>query len=897
MFVTLGFVRAPVRIFYDGIEHLSFPKQVSMSKIVKFFKDFFGRTDSQGEVSHEELRAFFRSRYKNFKTILNANSAVLQIMSDMEHAVHGGYSFGMAFIRAGYGAITDNVYKMIQNVNAISSHRYEELYDVFENIRDAINGILKEPTSLSKGELILPLETVNKEMIDQVGSKMANLGEIKTRLGFPVPEGFVVTDASKDLFMSHGQLQKKIEDRLQSLDPDDMAMLQKASTDIQQMILQSSVPESLDHPLRFAYERLDEKTGGRRINVSLRTSILGEDETRVSCAGHYQSLLNVGDSHIAYAYKEALATKYAPEALTYRLHAGFRDEDIGMSVGVMAMVDAAASGVVYSRDPGNIRRNIAVVHAIWGLPKPVLDGSVPPDVFVVSRKAPGRVLKKEIRAKGHQFVCLPEEGICRLETAGTDRDAPSVTDDEAIKLADLAIKLETYYGSPQEIEWSIEKSGHIMILHVRPVRITGTAASLRGVGRRKIEQPVLVKGGWTASPGVATGPAVLVNNALDFLRFPQGAVLVTRYSLPRWAAILNRAAAVVTDFGSISGDLAMVCMELEIPALFNTLGATENIQEGDVVTVDAEGRRVYSGVVDTLLAEVSAPKANPMKGSPAYHTLHKVLEFIAPLNLTDPESREFAPQGCKTLHDISRLCYEKSVKEMFGFGKHVDFPERTAKQLICEIPMKWWIMDLHNGFKEPVEGDTVPLEHIACLPMLAIWEGITAVPWKGPPPVDTRGLLSVMFRSTRDPSLVFTRRSPYAEKNYFMISRHFCDLTCRFGYHLASAQAFINERAEENYVAFGYKGGGADFERRVLRLRLIEQILKTFGFRTQVERDVMNAQIEGYDSDFLIERLKVLGYLIMHTRQLDMVMTNKGAVKYYINEFLKDIDTFLPSKH
>jgi pyruvate,water dikinase len=122
-------------------------------------------------------------------------------------------------------------------------------------------------------------------------------------------------------------------------------------------------------------------------------------------------------------------------------------------------------------------------------------------------------------------------------------------------------------------------------------------------------------------------------------------------------------------------------------------------------------------------------------------------------------------------------------------------------------------------------------------------------------------------------------------------------LTCRFGYHLASAQAFINERAEENYVAFGYKGGGADFERRVLRLRLIEQILKTFGFRTQVERDVMNAQIEGYDSDFLIERLKVLGYLIMHTRQLDMVMTNKGAVKYYINEFLKDIDTFLPSKH
>ena len=203
--------------------------------------------------------------------------------------------------------------------------------------------------------------------------------------------------------------------------------------------------------------------------------------------------------------------------------------------------------------------------------------------------------------------------------------------------------------------------------------------------------------------------------------------------------------------------------------------------------------------------------------------------------------------------------------------------------------MKWWVMDLDDGFKEPVAGDAVVLENIVSVPMLAIWEGITAVPWKGPPPIDTKGFLSVMFHSTMDPSLVFTRRSRYAEKNYFMISRHFCDLTCRFGYHLASAQAFVNKRAKENYVAFSYRGGGADFERRVLRLRLIEQILNTFDFRVQVEKDFMNAHIEGYDPDSSIERLKVLGYLIMHTRQLDMIMTNKKAVNYYINQQLKEI--------
>jgi pyruvate,water dikinase len=154
-----------------------------------------------------------------------------------------------------------------------------------------------------------------------------------------------------------------------------------------------------------------------------------------------------------------------------------------------------------------------------------------------------------------------------------------------------------------------------------------------------------------------------------------------------------------------------------------------------------------------------------------------------------------------------------------------------------------------------------------------------------------------MFRSTRDPSLVFTKRSPYAEKNHFMISRHFCDLTCRLGYHLASAQAFINERAEENYVSFTFRGGGADDERRMLRIRFIEEILTRFGFEVRADQDFMKAQIEGYEPDFLLNRLKVLGYLIIHTRQLDMIMTNKGAVNYYSNGLLKEIDTLLLSKH
>lgn len=207
--------------------------------------------------------------------------------------------------------------------------------------------------------------------------------------------------------------------------------------------------------------------------------------------------------------------------------------------------------------------------------------------------------------------------------------------------------------------------------------------------------------------------------------------------------------------------------------------------------------------------------------------------------------------------------------------------------------MKWWIIDLEDGFKEPVEGDTVRLEQIASIPMLALWEGITAVPWKGPPPVDTKGFFSVMVRSTMDPSLDPTRRSRYIEKNYFMISKNFCNLTSRLGYHFSTAEAFVGDWAKENYVSFNFKGGGADYDRRVNRLKFIEHILSRFDFRIEINEDCITARLEGYERNTLIDRLKVLGYLSIHTRQLDMIMNNDSAVSYYVNTMLKDIDSLL----
>jgi pyruvate,water dikinase len=156
--------------------------------------------------------------------------------------------------------------------------------------------------------------------------------------------------------------------------------------------------------------------------------------------------------------------------------------------------------------------------------------------------------------------------------------------------------------------------------------------------------------------------------------------------------------------------------------------------------------------------------------------------------------------------------------------------------------------------------------------------------------MDTRGFTSILFQSTMDPSLSVGGRSRYGERNYFMISRYFCNLSCHFGYHFTSVEAYIDKFPKSNYVRFNFKGGAADYQRRVERVRLIEHILEQFDFRIQAKGDNILARFEGRPQGISLNRLKILGYLTMHTRQLDMVMATPSAVSRYMDQIMADIE-------
>ncbi len=863
-----------------------------MGEFIHRLKTLLFRTPALDASEAEELRNAFKARYHHFKLLLNANNKALEILSEMESLLRGSLPFGMFHVRSLCTTVSTNVWQIIRHLNELAPGKYEALYGRFKDIQIKINPFLRTPSRNSDGKLALPLEEVDKDAADLVGGKMANLGEIKNRAGIRVTNGFVVTTAGFHRFMEHNELQEEINRRILAADKSHMDQLYHLSAELQQTIIRCGLPPELASEISRNYEILERKDG-HAVSVALRSSALGEDFAETSFAGQYRSILNVSKENIHEAYKEVVAGKYSLPAMMYRFNRGIRDEDVPMCVGVMSMVNAVAGGVAYSRNPIDIRDNAVFINSVWGLPKTVVDGSGDADLFVISHDAPSIILKKNIPVKKQQFICFPDEGVCRMDITGDKEALPSLTDDQAMEIAGLTIRLEDYYGGPQDVEWAVDSQGTVIILQCRPLK-QRKDEFFREKEPEKQTHPekIIFQGGVTASSGVGAGTVFIAKKDMDVLRFPKGAVLVTSQASPRWASVLTRASAVITEHGSTAGHLANVAREFGVPALFGVHDITRILDQEKLITVDADTQKIYAGRIETLL-KVAPPVKNLMEHSPVFEALKGVFQYIVPLNLLDPRSPKFTPQYCMTFHDITRYCHEKVVDEMFRFGKEHRFPERSSKQLYCDVPMQWWVLNLDDGFNEEVRDKYVKLENIVSIPMLALWEGIAAFPWEGPPALDGRGFASVMFEATTNRALTPGLRSSYASRNYFMVSKNYCSLSSRLGFHFSTVEALVSERDSENYINFQFKGGAADFHRRLKRVLFVKEILEEYDFRVEVREDNLIARLEGHAMNFMSDRLKIIGYLTIHTRQLDMIMAKEPSVNYYRTKLSQDIREIL----
>jgi pyruvate,water dikinase len=98
--------------------------------------------------------------------------------------------------------------------------------------------------------------------------------------------------------------------------------------------------------------------------------------------------------------------------------------------------------------------------------------------------------------------------------------------------------------------------------------------------------------GHPASAGRATGPVRIIRGPQDFESLADGEVLVAKATSPAWTPLFARAAAVVTDGGTLAAHASLIAREYGIPAVVGTGDATSRLHNGQFVTVDGNAGTV-----------------------------------------------------------------------------------------------------------------------------------------------------------------------------------------------------------------------------------------------------------------------------------------------------------------
>ncbi|MGA2401356.1 MAG: PEP/pyruvate-binding domain-containing protein, partial [Syntrophobacteraceae bacterium] len=820
------------------------------------FLDIFRKSRQFQPESPE--KALLQKKYEHFQNLLAGNNQALELITDLEQLCYGSKPFTLESIIHKVERLMAQVYDIAEDLDALSEGKFPTLPEVVERLGTGIFQELVQKRNVERTSLIIPLRQISRDRLSEIGGKAANLGEIFNRVHLPVPAGFAVSAYACRYFMESNGLYRRAEEVLANLDIEDTPCLVECSKEIQHRVLNAPLPAELEDALLKEMDALVAKSGPE-LRIAVRSSATGED-SEASFAGQHSSVLGVNREGVLHAYKTVVASTYNPRAIYYRRSKGYPDEFVIMSVLCVAMVEARASGVMYTRDPNDSGRNLVLVNAVWGLGLNAVDGSVPTDFYEVD-KSSRRLLSSRIAEKEKMLV-LGQYGELKDDEVPLDLQRKPCLDDAQISgLVDYGITLEEHFGLPQDVEWAMDKSGRIVILQSRQLNVDlfcplDKKKETLEINLELTGHSVLLRGGTTASRGKASGFAYVLDSDHNLVNIPEGAILIAAQTSPRYVSILGRVQAIVTNVGSVTGHMASVAREFGVPALVGTGNATRQIPHGEQITVDATNQVIYRGRVESILERKR--RANPMKGGPTYKAARSVLKKIAVLNLTDPKSEDFTPEGCRTFHDVIRFAHEFAMREMFHIGEDVELSKRSAIQVRVHLPMKILAVDLGGGFDIAPGRVQADPEEVVSIPFKALLKGMTdpAVRWVGPIGMDWKGFASIVSESMlRDPSMDDSMGGP----SYVVLSGEYVNFNSRLGYHFAVVDAYCGPNVNDNYVGFSFKGGAADIGRRSRRAALIAGILKRLGFRTTLKGDLVRGEIKKYECPVMQEKLEILG--------------------------------------
>ena len=826
-----------------------------------------------------------RQVFERFQAVLRHNNQALEIIADLGEKLGGDYLFDGRYIETAVEELIKAVSASIAALDTLRGPRHQGLRTVYERLTNELRLVLAGQED-RQGPMLIGLDEVRPRDWALVGGKGAHLAEMRHDPQLTVPNGFVVTSRAYHDLIDHNQLRERLTtfETMMADREADLNDLDRQRLELEEAVLVASAPPGL---LVAVTNALQELAGTQPIFLAVRSSAQEEDMD-FSFAGQFRSVLNVPSKaeSIFDACRQVMASLFAAGAVSYRRRIFADDGQMSIAVVCQEMVPAQVSGIAFSVDTMTLTQDTMVIVAAWGQGESVVEGGTPTDTFLVGKGAEPVVRARHLACKEHGLFQSEAGGLVQRPIDPARREQACLGDDDLIRLSRQVCHLETTCKRPQDVEWTIDERGTLFILQARPLVLTDTPARDKTLlSRLETYEIICADKGRVAQQGIGAGPVYIVNQLEDAKDFPEGAVLISRRDSSRFVELMPKAAAIITEIGTPVSHMATICREFQVPCLVNVEGILGLVKNGEVITVDAEDRRIYRGRVADLLVYRASSPLNFM-ASREFRLLRRLLQKVSLLNLVDPMLKEFSVEQCRTFHDILRFAHETAVQELVNLGRDEGHLLRgnLVRRMALPIPTGILVIDIGGGLSPEAPVNDVPCQTVASEPFRAILDGMLFPDiWHNEPmPVGLRDLMHSMFNPAHD---IVNRQ--YTGHNIAIIGSSYVNLCFRLGYHYNIIDAHCGELEQNNHLYFRFLGGVTDMSKRSRRAAMIATILKAFEFEVQIRGDLVTARLSHLPRQEAKRTLDILGRLVGFTRQLDVRMESDQRAEEYAKAFIK----------
>ncbi|SDN93776.1 pyruvate, water dikinase [Desulfonauticus submarinus] len=759
-------------------------------------------------------------KYKHFRELLLWDRRSLESIAQIEEIILKKIPCDFYFLSLKIDEVKKYVKQTIECLIQINP-QYIILREYFKKVCFYLDLNLKFAFPSPELPFVLPLYQAKNSFL--CGGKASSLSKIlELDIKINILPGFVITTQAFSFFLKENDLISFIRLQLSSLDNNDFSKIKKISSEIQEKILNSPVPDKLKQEVEHALKNLKFSKFAFRSSAHLEDSCF-------SFAGQYKSCLNVEKNKWEEAYKQVLASKYAPSAITYRLKSHLPDTMTPMAVLVMPMLSPEKSGVMYTSLPEN-RANLGIFY-VSGIGENLVGGEQKGDKIILEKK-----YNKKIE--------LLDKGIKTLFKWG--------------------LALENILQHPLDIEWAIQDS-RVYLLQVRPFMFFEHSS-------KEIDLPVLTEGSGV-SFGFGCGSIFVLNSLKDIEKVPAKSIVWTKYLYPELTLILDKVSGIIAKEGSLASHFSHIAREIAKPVLTG-ITLDELPLNGQVVSIDGQTGKVFLGKIKIN----ESIKSTPFECKSA-ETLNKILTHLSKLNLVTTDEN-FVPENCRSLHDLVRYCHEMAIKEMFYLQP--SNRKRVVKQLKTSLPLSIFIFNLGSAWEKfKKDKKYINLEDIKSTPFQYLFKGFlnSAVSWGNTPP-------NFDWDKFDDLSAgIFNPKNAIELNSFCLLDKDYMHFMLRFGYHFTLIDALVSDITEQNYVQVSFKGGGGLEIGKNLRLKLISFVFRKMHFQIKREGDFLKATLRSRTKDELKMILELLGILFGLTRMLDMHL-NFSNYKNYVHTFL-----------